>query len=97
MDCERKTGNKVDQMKNLGLLLKLRSWLKSGDLKLAGIITLLGQAQVWIATEDGMRIMALVAGLVGMTPALLTGWITSIVGLVLLWRRTNTETNLAHL
>lgn len=84
-------------MKNLKLLLKARAWLKSGDLKVGGILALLGQAQVWIATEDGMRIMALAAGMVGLTPALLTGWFTSIVGIIMLWRRTNTETRLDHL
>ena len=83
--------------KNLKLLMSLRAWLKSGDLKLAGIVALIGQAQVWLATEDGVRIMAMVAGLIGWSPALMTGWIPSLLGIVLLWRRTNTETNLGHL
>lgn len=84
-------------MKNLRLLLKLRAWLKSGTLQTGGIIAILGQAQVWIATEDGMRIMDMIAGVVGMTAGTATGWITSIIGLVFLWHRTRTETNLGDL
>jgi len=84
-------------MKNLKLLLSLRAWLKSGTLQTGGIIAALGQAQVWLATDEGVRIMELIAGQVGMTAATFTGWVTSAIGIVFLWHRTRTETNLAKL
>lgn len=67
-------------MKNLMMLLKLRSWWKSKSLKGAGLVVMLGQAQVWLAGSDSAFL----------DPTLLA-WGTSLVGLALLAVRTFTD------
>lgn len=83
--------------KNLKLLFNFRSWLKSGTLQTGGIIATLGQIQVWLSSEDGVRLMDWAANLIGLTSSTFTGWVTTVFGLIFLWHRTNTERNLSDL
>ncbi len=82
-------------LKNLKLLLSLRAWLRSANLQAGGAVLAIGQLQMWLATDDGMRLLALAAQLLGMTAETFSGLALSVVGLAMLVLRAKTEKSLA--
>lgn len=82
--------------KNLKMLLKLRSWLKSDTLKVGGLVGVLGAIQTFIGTDDGMKVLDLAAGFVGLSTGTLTGGLLGIIGLAMIGLRAKTEWSLGE-
>ena len=82
-------------LKNLKLLLSLRAWLKSGTLKMGGLVAMLGSAQVWLSTPDGSRIVDLIATALHVSSPVMSGILMQGIGLLILAYRAKTETGLA--
>lgn len=82
--------------KNLKMLLKLRSWIKSDTLKAGGLVGLLGAAQVFFTTGDGMQILDLIATFVGLMTGTLSGIVLGLIGLIMIVLRAKTEWSLAE-
>lgn len=76
-------------MKNLILLLKLRSWV-SKTLQAGGIVALLGQVVLWVRSEDGMDMLTWLANILNVTTADVAGFIITVIGIIMLILRTVT-------
>lgn len=83
-------------LKNLRLLFKLRSWIRSGQLKAGGLVTVLGGLQVWLGSDDGRGVLEMLATLLNLMATTVTGGITSLIGLALIVLRARTEWSLAE-
>ena len=81
-------------LKNLKMLLQLRAWLKSGTLQTGGLVAVLGAAQTWFSSADGMDLLNTVAGLIGLTGSTLSGGLLGVIGLVMIVLRAKTEWSL---
>lgn len=83
-------------LKKLKLLLSLRAWIRSGQLKAGGLLGILGAIQVWLGTDDGMGIIEWVSVAIGLMGSTVIGVFTSAIGLVMLILRAKTEWSLAE-
>jgi|307.fasta_scaffold103168_1 hypothetical protein len=83
-------------IQELKMLLTLKAWLRSWQLKGGGIVILLAAAQTWITTPDGMDLLTAAAMLVHLMPATLTGVLGGVIGLALLLLRAKTEWSLSE-
>lgn len=82
--------------KNLKMLLKLRSWLKSDTLKAGGAVGLLGAAQAFFQSDDGMGILNVIATFLPLSQATLSGVLLSIIGAAMILLRAKTEWSLSE-
>jgi hypothetical protein len=78
-------------MKNLKMLFKLRAWLKSDTLKVGGAVGILGAAQTWLKTDEGMGILDMLANAIGLTSGTFSGVVIGLVGVLMLLFRAKTE------
>lgn len=83
-------------VKELRMLFKLRAWLRSGQLKAGGIIGLLALVQTWLASQDGIDLVAWLATLLHVMSGTLMGILTGIIALVILFFRARTEWSLSE-
>lgn len=83
-------------VKELRMLLKLRAWLRSGQLKVGGLLGLLALAQTWLASQDGIDLVAWLAGIVHLMSGTLMGILAGIIALAILILRAKTEWSLSE-
>jgi hypothetical protein len=80
-------------LKDLQLLLQLRSWLTSKTLKFAGAVTVLS---TFLATPQGQAVLAAVAAAVHLSPGVLGGILAALSGLATAVLRAKTEWSLTE-
>lgn len=83
-------------VKELKMLLKLRAWLRSGQLKAGGVVVVLAAAQTWFASKDGVDLLTELAVLIHLMPATLIGIVGGLIGLAILFFRAKTEWSLSE-
>lgn len=81
--------------KQLTMLLKLRAWLKSDTLKAGGVIGVLGALQAFFSSQDGIDLLAMLAGVVHISAPTLGGVVLGLIGIAVLVMRAITERSLA--
>jgi hypothetical protein len=78
-------------LKKLKLLLSLRAWLKSDTLKTGGVIGIIGAAQAFLQTDNGMHLIDLIAGVIHISSGTLSGLLLGVAGVAMLFHRAMTE------
>lgn len=82
-------------LKQLAMLFKLRSWLKSDTLKTGGLVGILAVAQTYLSSQDGLDLLNMIAGFLGLTGSTLSGIVLGIISVAILVQRALTEHSLA--
>lgn len=82
-------------LQKLKMLFQLRAWLKSNTLKTGGIVAAIGAAQTFLSSQDGIDLLTMIAGYVGLSGPTLVGIVLGLIGLAGLVQRALTERSLA--